>query len=87
MGAVQESLRLPTPYVYPTPEGQVRAEWPGAEWEVIVTVDLETREADLMAINLCSDRVEDDHVVLVQPSGEDRLGKFVADHLQGNRGL
>ena len=84
LGAVQEAFRLPTPYVYPTPDGQARAEWPGACWEVIVNVDLTTREADLTAVKLGSDRVEEDHVVLGQPGGESRLGKFVVEHLQGS---
>ena len=84
LGAVQEAFRLPTPYVYPTPEGQARAEWPGAGWEVIVNVDLQTREANLTAVKLGSDRVDEDHVVLGQPGGESRLGRFVVEHLQGN---
>lgn len=79
--AVQEAFGLPTPYVYPTPEGQARAEWPGSGWEVIVTVDLKAREANLMAVKLGSDRVEEDHAILAQPGGESRLGKFVVEHL------
>ncbi len=84
LGAVQEAFGFPTPYVYPTPEGQIRAEWPGSGWEVIVNVDLQKKEATLTAVKLGSDRVEEDHVAFTQAGGESRLGKFVVEHLQGN---
>jgi len=84
LGEVQAAFGLPTPYVYPTPDGQVRAEWPGTEWEVIVQVDLQKREAALTAVKLVSDRIDEDHVAFTQPGGESRLGKFVVQHLQGN---
>lgn len=83
LGAVQEAFRLPTPFVYPTPEGRARAEWPGREWEVIASVDMELRQADLAAVKLGSDRVDEDHVALGEPGGESRLGQFVVEHLQG----
>ena len=86
LGAVQDAFQLPTPYVYPTPEGQARAEWPGAGWEIIVNLDLQSHEADLTAVKLNSDRVDEDHVLVGQAGGESRLGKFIVAHLQSNRG-
>ena len=84
LSAVQDAFDLPTPYVYPTPEGHARAEWPGSGWEVIVSVDLQKREAALTAVKLGSDRIDEDHVSLMKAGGESRLGKFVVEHLKGN---
>jgi len=84
LGAVQEAFHLPTPYLYPTPEGHARAEWPGAGWEIIASLDLRSREAELTAVKLNSDRVDEDHVLVGQAGGESRLGKFIVEHLQSN---
>ncbi len=40
---ILDGFRLPTPYLYPTPEGLARLEWSTSRWEVIVNVDLEAR--------------------------------------------
>lgn len=50
-------LRLP--YLYPTPEGGVRAEWSTPEWEVSLDIDLNTRAAEYQALNLRTDVAED----------------------------
>ena len=48
------AFELPTPYIYPTPEGRVRAEWSTSDSEVIVTVDLRGRRAEVIASNVKS---------------------------------
>lgn len=41
--------QLPCPYIYPTPEGEVRAEWPGPVWEVVACFDPAKEQIRLLA--------------------------------------
>ncbi len=70
------------PYLYPTPEGQARAEWPGSQWEVIANIDLDAKLAEVLAVRLDSDRIDEERFPLDQPGGEIKLGRFVTEHLQ-----
>lgn len=79
---VLDGFALPSPYLYPTPEGFARAEWPGARWEVVANIDLGTKLADVLAVRLDSDRVDEEHFPLDQPGGESKLGRFLTEHLQ-----
>jgi hypothetical protein len=78
---VVDAFRLPTPYLYPTPEGTARAEWSTPSWELIVNVELGQRSADLIASRVGSDDFEEVHIALTEPGGESRLGRFVQEHL------
>jgi hypothetical protein len=46
---------LPLPYLYPTSEGGVQAEWTMNDWEVSLEIDLETKQAEYQALNLKDD--------------------------------
>jgi hypothetical protein len=46
---------LPLPYLYPTAEGGVQAEWTMNDWEVSLEIDLETKQAEYQALNLKDD--------------------------------
>lgn len=43
---------LPLPYIYPTPEGEVEAEWPISPHEVSLTVDLRNRQGLWCVLNM-----------------------------------
>ncbi|OGS94607.1 MAG: hypothetical protein A3H31_12825 [Gallionellales bacterium RIFCSPLOWO2_02_FULL_57_47] len=51
---------LPLPYLYPTAEGGVQAEWTIANWEVTLDIDLHNKTAEYQALHLetkkCSER-------------------------------
>jgi hypothetical protein len=79
---VVDGFTLPAPYLYPTPEGLARAEWPGSRWEIIANIDLHTKLAEVLAVRLDSDRVDEEHFPLDQPGGESKLGRFLTEHLQ-----
>jgi hypothetical protein len=53
-GAFQLNLdtELPLPYLYPTAEGGVQAEWSLGDWEVSLDIDLESRQAAYQALRL-----------------------------------
>jgi hypothetical protein len=79
---VLDSFELPSPYLYPTPEGLARAEWPGSAWEIVANIDLGLKLADVLAVRIGSDRVDEQRFPLDQPGGESRLGRFLTEHLQ-----
>lgn len=79
---VLDGFALPSPYLYPTPEGLARAEWPGSRWEIVANIDLSTKFAEVLAVRLDSDRVDEEHFPLDQPGGESKLGRFLTEHLQ-----
>lgn len=84
LSGVLDSFGLPTPYVYPTPEGFARLEWSAPQWEVITTVDLHKRTAEVLAARLDSEEVHEFPVELQEPGAESRLGRFLGQHLQAN---
>ncbi|HEY4014799.1 MAG TPA: hypothetical protein VGM06_15760 [Polyangiaceae bacterium] len=78
---VLDGFQLPRPYIYPTPEGLARAEWSGANWEVVSSFNLEDRSADVMAARANSQELHELTVPLTQPGGESKLGRFLIEHL------
>lgn len=52
------SADLPLPYLYPTPEGGVQAEWSTDTWDVSLEIDLKTQQSELHALNVEKGEVE-----------------------------
>ena len=50
---------LPLPYLYPTAEGGLQAEWSLNGWEVSLDIDLSKRQAEYQALNLNDHRCND----------------------------
>lgn len=44
-----DGLGLPRPFIYPTPDGEIRAEWPSPRWDVVLTIDQGATRAELVA--------------------------------------
>jgi hypothetical protein len=78
---VLDGFQLPRPYIYPTPEGLARAEWPGTRWEVISNFDLATRHAEVVAVRVDSEETHEVTVPLTDPGAESKLGRFLQEHL------
>lgn len=64
---------LPLPYVYPTPEGNVRLEWALGSHEVSLDIDLAQHRANLHALNVSSDEDQEDELNLDESSEWTRL--------------
>jgi hypothetical protein len=45
-------LTLPLPYLYPTAEGGIQAEWSLGDWEISLEIDLSEKTAEWQALNL-----------------------------------
>lgn len=50
---------LPLPYLYPTAEGGIQAEWALGQYEVSLEVDLESKQAEWQNLNMATDQDED----------------------------
>ena len=48
---------LVLPYLYPTPEGGIQAEWSLGAWEISLEINLVTHKAEYQAANIQSDAV------------------------------
>ncbi|HEX8912384.1 MAG TPA: hypothetical protein VF796_08480 [Humisphaera sp.] len=70
---------LPSPYVYPTPDGGVRLEWTAGNWELSASLDLVTKRAELMSVLMGTDDVGDFEVDLATTDGWTALANFVRD--------
>lgn len=57
----------PAPHVYPTPEGEARAEWSFANWEVSATFDLREGTIWMHATDVDSDADRERDLVLTNP--------------------
>ena len=65
----QYPVGLPRPYIYPTPDGGIQAEWSLGPCDVSLTIDSKTYEAAWHALNLDTDH-EDEHTIHLGESGE-----------------
>jgi hypothetical protein len=81
LSSVVNAHSLPTPYIYPTPEGLMSVEWSSNSSEVIVSVDLSRRSADVIAFRLASESIEDLTVDFADVDSEGRLGRFIAGYV------
>lgn len=77
-----DGFQLPTPYIYPTPDGLARAEWPTPAWEIVANIDPAARVADVIAARLESDEIHELSVGFSEPGAESKLGRFLVEHLQ-----
>jgi len=76
-----DGFRLPTPYLYPTPEGLARLEWSTERWEVTVNIDLHARSADAVAARGDSEEIHEMSTSFGEPGAESVLGRFLSDHV------
>ncbi|WP_232537517.1 hypothetical protein [Cystobacter fuscus] len=60
--ALMASYKVPLPYLYPTPEGGVQAEWTFKPWEVSAEFNLLKRSAYLHAVKGKTRETEADEV-------------------------
>jgi hypothetical protein len=77
-----DGFDLPTPYVYPTPDGDARLEWSAPRWEVITTINLGSKTADVHATRIDSEEVHELPIGLQEPGAESRLGRFLGKHIE-----
>lgn len=66
---------LTLPYLYPTAEGGVQAEWTMNNYEVSLEIDLENKQAEYQALNLKDDACPEFTISLADQDGWNRLNE------------
>lgn len=66
------------PFLYPTPEGGIRAEWSSAEWEISAEIDLVSKQAQFLATPLKDGTDEETTISLKTPADWKSASQWVA---------
>lgn len=66
---------LPLPYLYPTAEGGVQAEWSLNDWAVTLEIDLEKEQGEYQALNLKDQTCTDLAIALTERDGWTQLNQ------------
>lgn len=74
---VLDNTEIPTPYLYPTVDGDARAEWSFPEWEVSATAELAGQSIILFATHLRSDASEERTISIDAIDGVTNFAKFI----------
>ncbi len=69
---------LPLPYLYPTVEGGVQAEWSINQWEISLEIDLLQRRAQYQALFVPEQRAEESEFNLADQAEWVRLSQALS---------
>jgi hypothetical protein len=69
------------PLLFPTPEGEVQAEWSTEQWETSIVFQFSGRRAFFSALNLHSEAIEEQSLALVSESDWQSLVALIQTHL------
>lgn len=75
---------LPLPYLYPTAEGGIQAEWSLGDWEISLQINLARQVAEWQALNLKTQACREDSLNLEKPEGWQKLNQNVQELLLEN---
>lgn len=76
---------LPTPYLYPTPEGGVQAEWTSGDWEASLDIDLGKQKSSWHLLNIVTDEELEAEFDLTKPEDWVELAKLVREIVRGDK--
>ena len=82
----QYPTSLPRPYIYPTPDGGIQAEWSLGPCDVSLTIDSETYRATWHSLNLDTDFEDEDTIRLGEPGEWERLTSNIVSLLGSHGG-
>lgn len=74
---LHEQEELPIPFLYPTPDGALQAEWSLGSWELSAAIDLTSGDTLLDAVDANTNAGKDGSMNLFTPGGQEALVKFV----------
>jgi hypothetical protein len=67
------AVSLPLPALFPTPEGNIQAEWNINQWQISLDIDLEQKAGQLVAVNTISAEDKESSLDLSSKTGWDDL--------------
>lgn len=74
---------LTLPYLYPTAEGGVQAEWSAGGWEITLEIDLDQHQGQWHALEMASEREEEKVLNLNEPTAWQWMGSEIARRAGG----
>ncbi|OQC41351.1 MAG: hypothetical protein BWX66_00753 [Deltaproteobacteria bacterium ADurb.Bin058] len=74
---------LPLPYLYPTAEGGVQAEWSLNGWEISLEIDLERKHGEWHALEMTTETEEEKSLKLDEPDDWQWLAREIARRMRG----
>lgn len=77
------SDELPLPFLYPTAEGGVQAEWSLGGWEISMDIDLKTKQAYWHQLNSTTDEDTDQEIDLSTVGGWEWIGERISELVGG----
>jgi hypothetical protein len=80
-------IALPLPFLYPTAEGGVQAEWSMGDWSVSLEIDLVTFKSEYQALNLKNNFCDERSLDLSVPNGWTQLNMALKQLEPGTRGV
>lgn len=75
------SQGLPLPYIYPALEGGIRLEWTNQTWELAAVVSLDSKQAELYAVDAKTHHFAEATADLSGSDGFSKLAAFISEHL------
>jgi len=72
---------VPAPYLFPTPEGSIEAEWNGGAWQLSARFDASDASIELLATHAESGAVNSERYTDNDANWEARTADFVLRHL------
>jgi hypothetical protein len=66
---------LPLPYLYPTAEGGIQAEWSLSDWSVTLEINLDAQQGEYQALNLTDQTCRELQVMLADTDGWNQLNQ------------
>jgi hypothetical protein len=73
---------LSPPYLYPVPEGDIRAEWHNDTWNISLDIELKSRQAYFHAMSLISEKEEEQSFNLSNESDWKQCIKLVKEKIE-----
>ncbi len=83
---LHEQEEVPVPYLYPTPSGDVQAEWTIGSWELSATFKLASGDVELDAVDAQTGAGKEEQASTQTPEGRLALVKFVTSFSRKARG-
>jgi len=68
---------VPLPYLYPSPDGHIGAEWTMGSWEISADIDPDTLETVLDAVDAETAAGREERAAIATPDGRNALARFV----------
>lgn len=75
---------IPAPFIYPSPDKILEAEWSFGFWEIICSFDFTKDSVLLHATNLSSEEIREDKFIFNEPQSKNYVIRFLSNLIKSN---